>query len=374
MDKTGATEASIATDSTPLEEHIAKKTKKPAAKMPDGLTEGGKLYRIDPRKAVIAGHDPDRTVAVTDPVFDERASLTDEQLNIDALATSLDASNEDVLVEGVVRDGEVWILAGRRRTRASRKVWAKREKAGKETPNYFVVIRSGNADKLAAAAFVENFGRVDDPPILLANKIKRHMDSRGWDIKFIAALMSATTQTVKNTLSLLKLCPELQNAVESDAISTSVGYELARLSHEKQLIALHELQEAAKKNAGKIRKIDATVAVARAKGVDPEDLTDEDEDPADSSISDEDGGGKKKKKAKKSETESKGPNYEPISASAIRRLLRAIDNGEITDTDKLNSIKKCDSWVLLQVIAGVKHINQVPGLAACLNWAGVKRA
>jgi hypothetical protein len=337
---------------------------------PTGLVEGGKLYKLDPRKAVIGGLD--EAIAVTDPCYDERADLSDEELKIDSLADSLDASNEDVIVDGIARDGRVFILKGRRRTRGSRKVWDRREKHGKPTPNFYVVIRSGDADALATAAFVENFNRLDDPPLRAAQKYQRHMESRGWDVKHIAALTGQVPNSVKNTLSLLKLIKPLQNAVDlgpdKGGIGPTVGYELARLSEEKQKIAFEELKAAAEKNGGKIRKIDATMAVARAQGKDPEEALDEDEDAPE----EDGGGGKKKGKAKAKETAG-GPKYEPITPSMLRRFVKAVEKGDIDkDDEDLKQLLQVDALTLIKVLCGEKHRSQAAGLSRCLQWSGVK--
>lgn len=351
-----------------------------SAKSPRPVAE--RLLAIDPRKIVIGGLD--EPLATVDPLYDERATLSDEDAEIPALVQSMLTSDEPVVVQGVMRDRRIYVSQGRRRTRAARAAWATREANGLPPPAFFVITRTGDADALATSALVENFGRLNDPPVMLARKFKRLIETREWDERRLANLTGQTVQSIRNTLSLLKLDESVQREIESGRVGPTVGYELAKLSAEAQNAALATMRDRAASNGGKIRAIDARVAVARARGetVDDDAVTGEivssdgGDDPAFREIGEDDVRAGKPAKPARARNGATGPKYEPISSGALRRLVRAVEeDGTLDESDPdLARLQRADPWALLRVIAGDLHPSRAPGLMACLKFIGVKIA
>lgn len=107
-------------------------------------------------------------------------------------------------------DGGYIIIAGERRARAARL-------AGLE--KLPVIIRQFTDQEKLEIALIENVQREDLNPIEQASAFKRLMELAGLSQEQMAARVGKDRSTVANTLRLLKLPPEAQEAVEKGTIS-----------------------------------------------------------------------------------------------------------------------------------------------------------
>lgn len=162
----------------------------------------------------------------------------------------------------VWKDGEdVYVLAGRDRTRASR---AKAKKLGVEVKIPAIVKRGPIADVFRI--FVEeNAQRRDrDNPMVLARKIQ-NAEALGYDVKQIARMFRVAPATVEAHRELVGASKPLQRAVEQGHVGIGAASELLKLPEAKQPTALTKLLDAAPK--GKKPKVHAAKkAVASEKG------------------------------------------------------------------------------------------------------------
>jgi len=341
----------------------------------EGLARGPSLYKLDPYKVIVP--QIDAPIAVTDPLYDERALLSITELRIKELAAQIMASKRCLPIDFVTRDGDPWTVAGRRRTLAMRLVWDQCAKEGVAPPDFFGRKVGGSADDLATASFIENMGRFDSPPMTLAHTVAREMESRDWDLAFVAAMMGETQQSVKNLLSLLKLDPRVQAAISDGKVGPTVGYELARAKPAQQIETLEKLLSTGKK----VRATDARLAVQNlpqlpAGGV-VEGVFEGDEDSPKDSPKDmsEDTvrGGKKAKKVKAKKAAAKpepepSSKYEPPTAAQARRLLAKVRSGDysVKEDDLDENVLK-----MLRLMAGELTVRGVPGLYQAFKETGI---
>lgn len=200
---------------------------------------GGELPWLDPLAIKIVGLDIDQT-AENWFAFCPRA---DEELEAAWL--------EDIRQNGVrqpvdvFRDGDtVVLLEGRRRVRAARQIWDEQRKAGvpeKERISVRVNVRRGSPFELYGYN-VGSENRKARTPLQKA-ALMSHALKFGADEKQIAEMFSVTAQTVKNTLALFDLAPEVQKAVDKGEFPLREAIKLADKSRDEQKQILTELRD-----------------------------------------------------------------------------------------------------------------------------------
>ena len=116
---------------------------------------------------------------------------------------------QPVLVEAAA-DGSYTIIAGERRVRAARMAGLRK------VP---VIIRQFNEQEKLEIALIENIQREDLTPIEEAHAYKRLMETAGLSQEAVAGKVGKDRSTVANSLRLLKLPPEMQEAIGSAEMS-----------------------------------------------------------------------------------------------------------------------------------------------------------
>ena len=184
----------------------ARATEKPASNLPKGLSqdENGTLW-VNPNLLKPNPHQPRR-------YFDEE---------------KLSELTESVRREGVVQapviedagDGSFYIIAGERRVRAART-------AGLE--KIPVQLRKYSDSRKLEVALIENIQRTDLNPIEEAIAYSQLMEMEGITQEDLAARVGKSRSAVANSLRLLKLSEEMQNAIADGSVSP--GHARALLS------------------------------------------------------------------------------------------------------------------------------------------------
>jgi hypothetical protein len=203
------------------------------------MSLGGELPWLDPLSIKIVGLDIDQT-AENWFAFCPRA---DEDLEA--------AWIDDIRQNGVrqpidcYRDGDtVVLLEGRRRVRAARMIWDEQRKAGlpeKERICVRVNVRRGSPFALYGFN-VGSENRKARTPLQKA-ALMSHALKFGADEKQLAEMFSCTSQTVKNTLALFDLAPEVQKAVDKGEFPLREAIKLADKPREEQKQILSDLRE-----------------------------------------------------------------------------------------------------------------------------------
>ncbi|MFN8623492.1 MAG: ParB/RepB/Spo0J family partition protein [Chloroflexota bacterium] len=150
--------------------------------------------------------------------------------------------SESVAQHGVLQpvvvtevDGGFQLIAGERRTRAA-------ELAGLATIP--AVVRTAGEQEQLALALVENLQRSDLNAMDEARAFKQLMDEFGLTQEDVARRVGRTRPAITNTLRLLQVSPEVQDAVEDRRISEGHARALASLDdHAAQDLALGLVEE-----------------------------------------------------------------------------------------------------------------------------------
>ena len=123
--------------------------------------------------------------------------------------------------------GKWLIIAGERRYRASLE-------AGLATIQCIFVEKDEDSSLWLAEQMVENCLREDLTPVEQAIAFDRLMKTQGWSARKLAEELHVSPGSVSKALALLNLPDDLRQAVDSGAISSTAGYELARVSDPDQ--------------------------------------------------------------------------------------------------------------------------------------------
>jgi ParB family chromosome partitioning protein len=135
------------------------------------------------------------------------------------------------IVVSPAEGGNYNIIAGERRWRAA-------HLAGmKEIP---VVVRSASAEEHLELALIENLQREDLNPIELAEGFKRLQDEFQMTQEAIAQIVNKDRSVVANTLRLLSLSEEIQQALREGKISPGHGRALVAMEDPNAQKALFE--------------------------------------------------------------------------------------------------------------------------------------
>jgi ParB family chromosome partitioning protein len=176
------------------------------------------------------------------PVFDPRAlEMPDDNFvrNIQAFGVL-----EPVLVRKNPETGKTEVVAGRRRVLAAR-IANERLLASGQTPLQVpAIVKRVDGAEAMEIMVIENAVREDESPMGRAKKMRRLMD-RGRTEEQLAIAFGCSSSTVKNTLALLEVVPEVRKAVESGKLNATRAYKLSKLPAETQREELRILVEAA---------------------------------------------------------------------------------------------------------------------------------
>jgi ParB family chromosome partitioning protein len=155
------------------------------------------------------------------------------------------------------RDG-YQLIAGERRTRAA-------EIAGMETVP--AVVRTADEQAHLALALVENLQRTDLNAMDEARAFRQLIDEFGLTQEDVARRVGRTRPSITNTLRLLTVSPEVQDAVEERRISEGHARALASLDdHAAQELALGLIEErslSVRETEQLVREVAAGAAIRR---------------------------------------------------------------------------------------------------------------
>lgn len=162
--------------------------------------------------------------------FQPRGSFSDE---------SLKELSESILEHGllqpilVYREGDGYtLIAGERRLRASKM-------AGQQSIRAIVV--DIDVHKLHELALIENIQREDLNPIDLAKAYKKLIQDHGITHQELARRIKKSRPQISNTLRLLSLIPEVQEALKQEEITQGHAKVLVGFSAEKQRSLLDDI-------------------------------------------------------------------------------------------------------------------------------------
>lgn len=150
--------------------------------------------------------------------------------------------------------GKWVIIAGERRWRAS-------QRAGQQTIDCY--FHEGELDRsdVLEQQLIENLLREDLKPLEEAKAFSALMQINGWNGKQLAEALRLDPSKVSRSLALLRLPPDVQDEVESGAVSARAAYELSKLRDDdsKRELAREAVQ-------GKLTHSQAAKAVRQRKG------------------------------------------------------------------------------------------------------------
>lgn len=141
------------------------------------------------------------------------------------------------------------IVSGERRYRAARL-------AGLPTIVCVEALYEPRSEEITVDQLVENCVREDLKPIEQARAFKRLLDSRGYSYRHLADTLNISHQAVVRALALLALPPDIQEKVDSGALSASAASEVSRLDDPAEQRAI-----VARVEAGAMTRDDVTRAV-----------------------------------------------------------------------------------------------------------------
>lgn len=159
--------------------------------------------------------------------YQPRQDFSEEDL--DELAASV---KEYGIIQPLVvtrRDDGYRLIAGERRLRAAKR-------AGLDMVP--IVVRDADEHQRLALAIIENIQRVDLNPIETALAYKRLMDEFSLTQDEIAVKMGKSRPKVANALRLLKLHPEIQEALRHGKINEGHGKIMAGMDSEDEQLRL----------------------------------------------------------------------------------------------------------------------------------------
>lgn len=148
-----------------------------------------------------------------------------------------DTIKEHGIIEPVVvrelrgKDGGYELIAGERRIKAA-------EIAGLSKID--VVIRNDAKAKTTITQLIENLQREDMNDMDLAEGFQKSMTDDGYSVEELCTKIGKTKGFVKQRLTLLKVHPEVQNALRRGEIEFSAARALSGLSKDEQPAALAE--------------------------------------------------------------------------------------------------------------------------------------
>ena len=132
----------------------------------------------------------------------------------------------------VEKDDEYMLIAGERRFRATKLLGEEKIKA---------IVADIKSQNLRELALIENIQRENLNPIELANSYKELIDEYKITQEELANIIKKSRVQITNTLRLLSLDSELQNAVSEDKISQGHAKVIVGLDKKDQLLILNTI-------------------------------------------------------------------------------------------------------------------------------------
>lgn len=192
---------------------------------------------------------PENLIIIGIDAGDESHALWDRRilLPIDA---ELKAT---IALKGVIEpvvcraDGDKFVVVdGRQRVRALREVNKERIAQGGAPMQVAFVVREGTDNDLAGVAAAANI-RVEETQLDKAYRVQHMSDVLKMSTKEIAAHFGVSTQAIGQWTKLLRLEPNVQEALQNGKITSTAAQAISRLSAEKQKVAFDTLTATHKK-------------------------------------------------------------------------------------------------------------------------------
>jgi len=189
---------------------------------------------IDPSKLVIVGFDQEKEGSALE---DERARW---ELN--------DALVRNIMVYGIqqpvlVRQeaGITFVVDGRQRVKAAREAAKRQSAAGEFEVKVPCIEVQADDNRVVGIMVSTNELRADDSVMGKARKASRLLDMTG-DEEEVSLAFGRHVRTIRNWLKLLKMAPEVHEAIEAGKISANAALEgLAGKSRDEQVAALDQI-------------------------------------------------------------------------------------------------------------------------------------
>ena len=132
----------------------------------------------------------------------------------------------------VAKNDEYMLIAGERRFRATKLLGEKYIKA---------IVADFGSQNLRELALIENIQRENLNPIELANSYKELIDEYKITQEELAGIIKKSRVQITNTLRLLSLTSEVQNAISEDKISQGHAKVIVGLDEKDQILVLNTI-------------------------------------------------------------------------------------------------------------------------------------
>lgn len=206
--------------------------------------------------------EPEKLKLITDedhPLYDERVHLPVD----DSLVKNIMVNGviEPIVIRKNTENGDIEVVVGRQRTKATIEANKRLDKAGLEKILIPATVRRGEDAALAGVMVSENEIRKGDSPIIRAKKMNR-LIAMGKSEEEIGVFFGVSKATVKNTVGVLDCCAAVRKAVDDGEINVTAAYGLAKLDAEEQKATLEKMLAAGAGTKGKHAKTRAQKTAA----------------------------------------------------------------------------------------------------------------
>jgi len=223
----------------------------------------GRRTPLGPRKSLFLGNPDDVTLVGKDtqdgpehPLYDPRVLEKPDPLMVANIKRV--GVKKAVLVRRV--DEEIQIVDGRRRIINAREANIELHDEGKEEIRVPMMLEKGKDEDLFETMVLANCFTKQPSPIENARLLERYLAFEGKSDADAAEIFGVTTRTIANWKDMLKLDPQVQQAVHQQWLSATAATKLVSLEPQQQQAALKELE--ATKKAGK--RVTVTQAAKQA--------------------------------------------------------------------------------------------------------------
>lgn len=184
----------------------------------ENTNKGEKILNISPERIIISDHQPRKTLV--DKTIDELAvSIKEHGIIQPLVVTKTDNENYQ-------------LIAGQRRLKAAKKIGLN------EVP---VIVKEVSLSKEMEMSLIENVQREDLNPIEEAKAYKLLIDVGALDIKVLSEKLGKAESTIINSLRLLNLSEEVQQALIEGLITSGHARTLITLPVKDQLRLLSDI-------------------------------------------------------------------------------------------------------------------------------------
>ena len=189
---------------------------------------------LDPDAIIIVGSDESLDGS---PLEDERAKWdVDENLVRNIMIYGI---QQPVLVRQEA--GVTYVVDGRQRVKAAREAAKRQSDAGEYKVKVPCMEVQADDTRVSGIMISTNELRKDDSVMGKARKATRLLDLTG-DVEDVALAFGRSPRTIRNWMVLLKMAPEVQQAIEDGKISANAAYEgLRELTREEQVKTLDQI-------------------------------------------------------------------------------------------------------------------------------------